>query len=259
MIAALGGWLVASLAAAVALVAWRLLAIRTEAVARASHELRGPITAARLGLELGVRAGQVAPDRLRAIDLELDRAALALDDLGGAGIIHRARRGCGPATVGEVEISELVASSVEAWRATADAHGVSLQLRWSGGPGAVLGDRLRIAQATGNLIANAIEHGGGAVEVRGGPEREHVRIEVIDGGSGLPAPVADLTGRARRRRGPAARGRRREGRGRGLAIAVAVAEAHGGRLAAAPCERGARLVLELPAARAPRPGSDGSA
>ena len=139
MIAALSGWLVASLAAALALVAWRLLAIRTEAVARASHELRGPITAARLGLEFGVRSGQVAPDRLRAIDLELDRAALALDDLGGAGVIHRAHRGCGLATVGEVELRELVASSVEAWRATADSRGVALRLRWSAGAGAQVG------------------------------------------------------------------------------------------------------------------------
>jgi signal transduction histidine kinase len=250
VIAALSGWLVASLAAALALVAWRLLAIRTEAVARASHELRGPITAARLGLEFGVRSGQVAPDRLRAIDLELDRAALALDDLGGAGVIHRAHRACGLATVGEVELRELVASSVEAWRATADSHGVALRLRWSAGAGAVLGDRLRIAQATGNLIANAIEHGGGVVEVRGGQEHDRVRIEVVDGGPGLPAPVAELTRRARRRR---------SGRGRGLAIAVAVAEAHGGRLAAAPCERGARLVLELPVARGPRRGPGTSA
>jgi signal transduction histidine kinase len=242
VIAALSGWLVASLAAAVALVAWRLLAIRTEAVARASHELRGPITAARLGLELGVRSGQVAPDRLRAIDLELDRAALALDDLGGAGAIHRTRRGCGLATVGEFELRELVASSVEAWRATADAQGVTLRLCWNGGAGAVLGDRLRVAQATGNLIANAIEHGGGVIEIRGGRDRDRVRLEVIDGGPGLPAPVAEL---ARQR------ARRRAGRGHGLAIAVAVAEAHGGRLAAAPCERGARLVLELPAARGP--------
>ena len=238
MIAALSGWLVASLAATLALVAWRLLAIRTEAVARASHELRGPITAARLGLEFGVRSGQVAPDRLRAIDLELDRAALALDDLGGAGVIHRAHRGCGLATVGEVELRELVASSVEAWRATADSRGVALRLRWSAGPGAVLGDRLRIAQATANLIANAIEHGGGVVEVRGGQEHDRVRVEVLDGGPGLPAPVAELTRRARRR----------------LAIAVAVAEAHGGRLAAAPCDSGARLVLELPVARGPRRG-----
>jgi C4-dicarboxylate-specific signal transduction histidine kinase len=32
-----------------------------------------------------------------------------------------------------------------------------------------------------------------------------------------------------------------------LAIAATIARDHGGRLAAAPCDRGARLVLELPA------------
>ncbi len=249
MIAALAGWLVASLAVALATVGWRLLAIRTEAVTRASHELRGPITAARLGLELGVRSGRLAPDRLRAIDLELDRAMLALDDLGGASLLRRGRQQCALTRISEVELRELVANSVEAWRATAEAHGVSLQLRWSGANGLVLGDRLRIAQATGNLIANAIEHGGGNVEVRGAHRRDGVRIEVIDSGPGLPASVSELTRRARRGHGRNERGRQRPGRGRGLAIASAVATAHGGRLASAPCDRGARLVLELPPAR----------
>ncbi len=46
----------------------------------------------------------------------------------------------------------------------------------------------------------------------------------------------------------------RGARGRGLAIASAVAESHGGRLAAAPSERGARLVLELPYADGPASG-----
>ncbi len=75
------------------------------------------------------------------------------------------------------------------------------------------------------------------VEVRGRLDGADVRIEVTDCGPGLPAPVAVLTRRARRHRGP---------RGRGLAIAAAIAAGHGGRLAAAPSERGARLVLELP-------------
>jgi signal transduction histidine kinase len=51
--------------------------------------------------------------------------------------------------------------------------------------------------------------------------------------------VSELARRARGGKGK---------RGRGLAIAAAIARHHGGRLAAAPSECGARLVLELPAA-----------
>ena len=54
-----------------------------ELIARAAHELRGPITAARLAVDLGARGGELTAERLRAVELELDRATLALDDLGG--------------------------------------------------------------------------------------------------------------------------------------------------------------------------------
>jgi len=78
------------------------------------------------------------------------------------------------------------------------------------------------------------------VRLRARASRHTVRVEVLDDGPGLPAPVAELV---RRRRGL---------RGRGLSIAEEAAARFGGRLAAAPCERGARLVLELPTAL-PRP------
>jgi signal transduction histidine kinase len=107
----------------------------------------------------------------------------------------------------------------------------------------VRGDRTRLAQACGNLLANAVEHGGGAIELRARAVGRRVRIEVADHGPGLPAPVARLAARARNGRGR---------RGRGLAIASEIAARHGGRLAAAPSSGGARLMLELPAARAPR-------
>jgi signal transduction histidine kinase len=103
------------------------------------------------------------------------------------------------------------------------------------------GDRLRLAQAVGNLLANAIEHGEGDVLLRARASAHTVRVEVLDGGPGLPAPVAELV-----RHPPAGR----SARGRGLAIAADVAARHGGRLAAAPSEHGARLVLELPTAAA---------
>ncbi len=62
-----------------------------------------------------------------------------------------------------------------------------------------------------------------------------------------------MTGRGCRRRSNSWLGAPVTGagrRGRGLAIAAAVATLHGGRLSAAPAERGARLVLELPVASA---------
>ena len=242
----LGGWALAGLAGLIAVSAVRTFGDRMEAVARACHELRGPLAAARLGLSLGERVGELSPGRLRAIDTELGRAALALDDLAevrGGGVRLR--------EIDRVDVTALLVDSVEAWQATAAAAGVSLKAGWTGAGGAVWGDRLRLAQAVGNLVANAIEHGGGVVEANGSARHGLVRIIISDDGRGLPAPVAKLCRGARRGR---------DARGRGLAIASAIAHAHGGRLASAPAGSGARLVLELPASGAggvQRPASAG--
>jgi signal transduction histidine kinase len=275
----LGGWLAASAAGFAAARVWRAAAWRMETIARACHELRGPLTAARLGLDYGAGNGQLTPARLRAIDLELRRAALALDDLEGVRAPRTSWRAPEP-----IDLAQLVSDSVEAWRPSAAVHGVELRTSWSGQSPTVWGDRLRLAQVTGNLIANAIEHGGGIVDVRGslveahgsvggvhgavggvhgavggvhgavggvhgavgevhrGGRRARARVEVTDTGPGLPAPVSELTRRAQRGRGR---------RGRGLAIAAAIAAEHGGRLAAAPSVQGARLVLEWPASAPP--------
>jgi signal transduction histidine kinase len=205
-------------------------------VARARHEVRGPLCVAQLALD-----GLERSARVDAIGLELRRAALALDDLSGT-----RRR----AVVAPVDVAELLADAAHTWRALAEAHGVALAVEPC--PARVAGDRLRLAQACGNLVANAIEHGsceiasarvGAAaplVHVRSSSAGGFVRIEVRDSGPGLPAPVPALVAAARGRRSP---------RGHGLAIAAAVAERHGGRLASLPAARGAHLVLELPEAR----------
>ena len=228
------GWVAAGLAAALAAGALRAHGDRMEAVARACHELRGPLTAARLGLAAPAGRELPSPRRLRAIDTELGRAALALDDLSGAG--GGARRLW---RLDRVDVSELVEDCAETWTASASAAGSAVRVGRSGAEAAVWGDRLRLAQAIGNLVANAIEHGRGPVDVHVTVRQAAVRITVSDDGPGLPAPVADLRRRPRRGRGA---------RGRGLAIAAEVAEAHGGALVSRPSQRGARLVLELPAA-----------
>ena len=50
---ALGGWVLAGLVTLAALTLRRTLAARMEVIARACHELRGPLTAARLGSRPG--------------------------------------------------------------------------------------------------------------------------------------------------------------------------------------------------------------
>jgi signal transduction histidine kinase len=231
-VAASGGWL----AALALVVAWLLLqrgvAAHSEAVTRACHELRGPLAAARLGVELGTRGRPLSAAQLRAIGSELGRATLALDDL--ARIRERQQR---EGESGLVDLRALLADSVEAWRATAAAAGV--ELRWAEPVAAVLvrGQRLRLAQAAGNLIANAIEHGGGRVEVAVSVSGGVAQVGVCDDGPGLPDSVASLAGQARRGRGT---------RGRGLAIVSGIAAVHGGRLRAVSAPRGAHLVMELP-------------
>jgi signal transduction histidine kinase len=245
--AALAGWPIAAAGLGAAAIMRSRLCRHMEAVARACHELRGPLTAVRLGLELGGRVRQLPYNRLRAIELELERAALALDDLAAAprrGVIGGGAASGSRGGGEEVDIGELVSDSVEAWRTVARARDVALCLEPASAGLVVAGERLRLAQAIGNLIANAIEHGGGLVEVRVRGEEKRIRVEVVDGGPGLPAPIDELVRRRRRKRR-----RVDKERGHGLAIASAIATAHGGRLAGAPTERGARVVLELPADR----------
>jgi signal transduction histidine kinase len=230
---AVGGW-VAALGVATA---WRVvLARRMELVARACHELRGPLTAARLALQLAANASSQGAPRgpLAAIDLELGRAGLALADLSAAQ--RGARAGD---RIETFALAPLLADAAAAWRGTAWTKGVRLRLEAP--PEGVLlrGDRLRLAQACGNLLANAIEHGGGEVRLRARASAHTVRVEVLDDGPGLPAPVAELVRRPHGGRGA---------RGRGLAIAEEAAARFGGRLSAAPTDCGARLVLELPTA-----------
>jgi signal transduction histidine kinase len=226
---ALGGWVVALGSATAARL---VLARRMELVARACHELRGPLTAARLAVHSAARSPQAPHAPLEAIDLEIGRAGLALADLSAARHGGRA-----PDRITTFDLGVLLAEVAQVWRAVAWARGGRLTVERPPGRVLLRGDRVRLAQACGNLLDNAIEHGGGRVRLRARASVHSVRVEVLDEGPGLPAAVAELIRRPRAGRGA---------RGRGLAIAHDVAASFGGRLAAAPSEHGARLVLELP-------------
>jgi signal transduction histidine kinase len=226
----IAGWIVALALTGLAAHVHRRARRRAELVARACHELRGPLTAAGLALYSAGRRSEAPPRRIAAVDLQLRRAELALTDLSLAPSGGRARD-----RVEAVSVLTLLEAEAASWREVVWAHGCELVLAEPVPNVLVRADARRLSQATGNLIANALEHGAGTVRLGARLEARRVRIEVSDDGPGLPAPIPSLS-------------RPRGARGRGLAIVAEVARRSGGALHSAPSARGARLVIQLPAA-----------
>jgi signal transduction histidine kinase len=222
-----------------------------EALARAVHDLCGPLTVIR-GLCAVLGRDEPRPDRRRGlalIDGEALRLATGLQDLLRLAVDGAERRR------GAVALGSLVASVVERHSAVAAARGLRLTARAAGEPLTVRGDADELLRALDNLVQNALRHctEGGEVRVavsRRGP-RAHVRVR--DEGPGVAARDRDRIFRPGER-GSAPRG---AGRGLGLAIARGIAEAHGGRLTLDPVGPGAcfRLTLPLHQVAAPEPSA----
>jgi signal transduction histidine kinase len=219
---ALCGWSLAAVASVCALALRR----RLELAVRAEHELRGPLTALTLGVE-ALRREPAARARADALEVELARIRLALADLRAAPSARRA-----PPRPGRLELDRLLRAATAGWDPVARRAGRAVRLDLRGPQGVVLADRARLCQALSNLLANAIEHGAGRVELRAERGPGAVRLEVRDEG---PGPG---DGRGRRRR--------RNGRGRGLAIARAAVEDAGGRMSVLPAEDGSSVAIDLP-------------
>ena len=169
---AIAGWV---LVTGLALQAARLTR-RLELVARAEHELRGPVTALTLAVEALARRPELSR-RAAALDAHLDRLRLGLADLGAARLGRRAAP-----TPAEIPV-ELVARAVaDAWEPAARGAGAEISFEWRAGPVVACGDRARLSQALGNVLSNAVEHGGERIEVRGERDGESVRIAVGDDG-----------------------------------------------------------------------------
>lgn len=110
----------------------------------------------------------------------------------------------------------------------------------------VKGDPLRLRQALGNLVENALVHSGSDSEIvvgakAGGPEE--VELFVSDSGIGIPADDRE------RILEPGARlDARRPGSGLGLAVVKAIVDAHDGRLVVESGEgTGSTFTIALPA------------
>lgn len=217
-----------------------------------SHELRSPLTRARLNTELLPEQGDVAARR-EALLRDLGEMRDLVTDL-----LESERLGQGHAALQleAVDLAELAQDVAEGAEAatptTASAPAVALELA-PGLPPLRL-DRTRMRLLLRNLLDNALRHSADAaqpprvslqrvLDAEGGG----VRITVRDYGPGVDEAVLPHLAEPFYRP-DSARGRTAGGVGLGLYLCKLVALAHGGRLAIRNASPGLEVSVELPTA-----------
>lgn len=195
-------------------------------LADAAHELRTPITALRLQLQLLERTTDDQERKRALIELHsgVDRSQRLVQQL-----LQVARtEPDGEATrLAPLDLSALVRAQVAALSGKAEQAGLDLGAD-AYEPVLALGDEPQLGVLLENLIENALRYtpAGGVVDVAARTEAGQPVVRVIDDGPGIPEAERERVFE-RFHRGESAQSLSRDGSGLGLAIVKAIAERHG--------------------------------
>lgn len=198
--------------------------------ARASHQLRTPLTRLRLELEAGLAAGGtgLAPAVREAL-VTADHLSQTIDD-----VLALTREQ--PDASSDFDVDELLTECVSQWQGVFATSDRPLRLVVDDPP-AASASRVAVRQVLQVLIDNAYRHGSGTVTLTARESGDAVAIDVADRGTHpFTWPPADTTpGRL------------------GLAMARALAVSQSGRLLLAQEPTGTRFTLLLPSRRTGQP------
>jgi two-component system OmpR family sensor kinase len=210
-----------------------------ELLAAVSHELRSPLTRLRVLVELADQQGDSAENRRK-----IEREVLEIDALVGK-LLANSRLDFEVLELQQLDAADVAARALE-------RAGLAPELLDDRAPGLrFAGDATLLARGLGNLLENAIRHGGGLEALLVTADATRVRFEALDRGPGF-AEATRIRAFEPFFRGSA----RKEGAapthdggalGLGLSLVARIARAHGGKAFAENREpRGARVVLEVP-------------
>ncbi|NJP67756.1 ATP-binding protein [Streptomyces spiramenti] len=219
-------------------------------VADASHQLRNPLSALLLRIDLLGLELPPGSQEFASLRAEGTRLARVLDDLLDLAVAEQSS-----VHLRTTDVAALAAERTVAWGPVADREGVTLR---STGASAVTAwaDPIALSSALDALVDNALKFtpAGGTVEVSCRAEGDIVRIEVADTGSGLTdeelARVGDRFWRAGSHQNVS-------GSGLGLSIVKALLTSGGADIAYGHNDpEGLRATVRLPREDPGQPGAE---
>ncbi|HWJ23977.1 MAG TPA: HAMP domain-containing sensor histidine kinase [Gemmatimonadaceae bacterium] len=220
------------------------------------HDLRLPLGAISTSAAFVLETGALEEPHRTLVARIAASAGRTIEMVGELLDFTRSRLGGGiPVVRAEVSLGRIVRDAVDEVRAAHPGHEIRIEAdgehrgRW---------DAARLAQALGNLIGNAVQHGGAGepVQVAVWGEGEQVCVAVRNGGAAIPPDQLDgIFNPMKARRAPReAADRGPTGSlGLGLYIAERIVDAHGGHVAVESSEaRGTTFTVYLPRQEPPR-------
>lgn len=209
-------------------------------VADASHQLRNPLAALLLRIELLALELPEGNEEIASVRTEGKRLAQVLDDLLDLALAEHAA-----ADLQLTDIGALTAERVASWRPVAEEKGVRLRADGSSAVTAWV-DPIALSSALDAIIDNALKFtpAGEEVVVTVASGRDDVTVVVTDRGPGLTAQEMERVGDRFWR---STQHQNIQGSGLGLSISQALLAAGGGSLSYAAHEpHGLRVTVSVP-------------
>ncbi len=217
---------------------------RAELVSTVAHELRSPLTSVKgFTATLLAKWDRFNDDQkrlmLETVNADADRVTRLITEL-----LDIARIDSGRLTVRRqvVDIGRVVQRHVDGMEARGEDP-AKFRVHVAEGIPEMWVDADKLDQVMGNLLENALRHGGGTVTLEVEPAGDGASVTVTDEGEGIPDEQVDRVFTRFWRSG------RRGGTGLGLYIVRGLVEAHGGHIEVGRGPSGgARFRFVLPAA-----------
>jgi len=213
-----------------------------------AHDLKTPLTRMRNRIDTTLRDAPDAETYRDTLIQTIEEADELIRTFNALLSIARLEAGAQVEEFETFDLAALATDAAELYEPVAEGEGIAVVLD-APAPAQVKANRQLLAQATANLIDNALKYarparGDGTITISVEQGETQVRLIVADNGPGIPE---NQRGHALKRFTRLETSRSRPGSGLGLSLVAAVARLHGGGIALEDNRPGLRVVITLPA------------